>query len=91
MQIEIDDIHPLTEFQRNAKAHLSRVNKTGRAEVLTVNGKAEGVLLGKRAYQQLLAAMEELATFKAIERGLDELAAGKTVDAVSVHRKLRKS
>lgn len=89
MHIHIEDIHALTDFQRNAKAHLTRVNKTGRPEVLTVNGKAEGVLMGKRSYEQMIAAMEELETLKAIGRGLDEMAAGKTVDAASVHKRLR--
>jgi prevent-host-death family protein len=89
MQIQLQDIHPLTDFQRNAKAHLTRVNRTGRAEVLTVNGKAEAVLLGKRAYEQILESMEELATLKSIQRGLDEMKAGKTLDAKAVHQRLR--
>ena len=89
MQIHLEDIHPLTDFQRNAKAHLSRVNKTGRSEVLTVNGKAEAVLVGKRSYELMLKAMEELETLKSIRRGLDEMQAGKTIDAASVHKRLR--
>ena len=89
MTIQIQDIHPLTDFQRNAKAHLVRVNKTGRPEVLTVNGKAEAVLLGKRAYTQMVEAMDELATLKSIQRGLDDMDAGRTVSAASVHQRLR--
>lgn len=89
MQIHMEDIHPLTEFQRNAKAHLSRVNRTGRPEVLTVNGKAEAVLIGKRSYEQMLKAMEELETLKALRKGLDEMEAGKTSDAASFHESLR--
>ena len=88
-KIHLEDIQPLTEFQRNAKAHLTRVNKTGRPEVLTVNGKAEAVLIGKRSYEQMLAAMEELETLKSIQRGLDEAAAGKITDAASFHARLR--
>jgi|APTNR8051073442_1049403.scaffolds.fasta_scaffold08429_5 prevent-host-death family protein len=89
MQIHIEDIHPLTDFQRNAKAHLTRVNKTGRPEVLTVNGKAEAVLMGKRAYETMVGAMEELATLKSIQRGLEEMKLGKTRSAAKVHAKLR--
>ena len=66
MMIHVEDIHPLTDFQRNAKRHLTRINRTGRPEVLTVNGKAEAVLVGKRSYQQMLEAMEELETLKSI-------------------------
>ena len=90
MHIPLQDIHPLTEFQRNAKAHLARVNRTGRAEVLTVNGKAEAVIFGKRPYEDMMAAMEELETYRSIKRGLAELEAGKTVDASVVHQRLRK-
>jgi prevent-host-death family protein len=90
MMIHIEDIHPLTDFQRNAKKHLTRVNRTGRAEVLTVNGKAEAVLVGKRSYEQMIGALEELETLKSIRRGLDDLDAGRTVDAKRVHERLRK-
>lgn len=86
---QLEDIHPLTDFQRNAKSHLSRVNKTGRPEVLTVNGRAEAVLLGRKAYEKIQDAMEELAAIKSIQAGLDELAAGKTVSAKTVHERLR--
>jgi prevent-host-death family protein len=89
MQIHIEDIHPLTDFQRNAKAYLTRVNKTGRPEVLTVNGKAEAVLIGKRSYEAMVEAMEELETLKSIQRGLDELKLGKTRSAAQVHDRLR--
>jgi prevent-host-death family protein len=89
MQIHIEDIHPLTDFQRNAKAHLVRVNKTGRPEVLTVNGKAEAVLLGKRSFEAMMEAMEELETLKSLQRGLEEMKLGKTRSAAQVHDKLR--
>ena len=88
--IHIEDIHPLTDFQRNAKKHLTRVNKTGRPEVLTVNGKAEAVLMGKRSYEKVMDAMEELETLKSIQRGLEDMKAGRTVSAKRVHDRLRK-
>ena len=90
MQIHLEDIQPLTDFQRNAKAHLTRVNKTGRVEILTVNGKAEAVLIGKRAYEKMRDAMEELETFKSIRRGIEEMESGKTTSASKVHQRLRK-
>ena len=90
MSIHMEDIHPLTDFQRNAKKHLSRVNRTGRPEVLTVNGKAEAVLIGKRSYQEILDALEELDTLKSVRRGLEDLEAARTVSAKHVHERLRK-
>ena len=86
---QLEDIHPLTDFQRNAKSHLNRVNKTGRPEVLTVNGRAEAVLLGCKAYEKMQDAIEELDAIKSIQVSLNELATGKTVPAKAVHQRLR--
>ncbi|MHB1081388.1 MAG: type II toxin-antitoxin system Phd/YefM family antitoxin [Prosthecobacter sp.] len=86
---QLEDIHPLTDFQRNAKSHLNRVNKTGRPEVLTVNGRAEAVLIGRKAYEKMQDAMEELAAIKSIQTSLTQMAAGKTIPAKDVHQRLR--
>jgi hypothetical protein len=48
--IRPEDIGSLTDFSRNAKAHLKRLKRTGRPEPLTVNGKAEVVVQGASAY-----------------------------------------
>src|SRR5436853_469138 len=44
------DTFSLTDFKANAKDHLERIRATGRPEVLTVNGRAEAVLLTPEAY-----------------------------------------
>jgi len=44
-----EDIHSLTTFKRNSSG-LMKPMKTDRALVLTVNGKAEAVLLDAAAY-----------------------------------------
>ena len=41
--IRPQDIGSLTDFQQNTKAHLKRLRRTGRPELLTVNAKAEVV------------------------------------------------
>ena len=87
--IFLEDIHPLTDFQRNAKAHVAKLNKTGRPEVLTVNGKAEVVVMGRKAYEHLMTSMEELATLKSIQKGLDDMAGKRTVSAAAFHKQLR--
>jgi prevent-host-death family protein len=87
--IHIDDIQPLSAFQRNAKRYLDRVNKTGKPQVLTVNGKAEAVLLGRTAYAKMQDAMEELASIKSVQISLNQMAAGQTVSAKTVHQRLR--
>jgi len=52
--IDLNDIHPMTGFLRDHKAHLARLADTGRPEVLTVNGTARVVVQDVAAYQKLL-------------------------------------
>lgn len=58
--IRPEDIGSLTDFSRNTKAHLKRLRRTGRPELLTVNGKAEVVVQSAPAYQRLLNLLEKL-------------------------------
>jgi hypothetical protein len=58
--IKPEDIGSLTDFARNTKAHLRRLKRTGRAELLTVNGKAEVVIQNATAYQRLIEELEGL-------------------------------
>ncbi len=68
--INLEDIRSLTDFQRNTKSYLRRLKKTGRAEVLTVNGKAELIVQHAAAYEETLDAI------RGIQRGLDGMKAG---------------
>jgi PHD/YefM family antitoxin component YafN of YafNO toxin-antitoxin module len=58
--IRQEDIWSLTDFSRNTKAHLKRLRRTGRPELLTVNGKAEVVVQNASAYQSLIESLERL-------------------------------
>jgi len=58
--IRSEDITSLTDFAKNTKAHLKRLKRTGRPELLTVNGKAEVVVQNATAYQRLIEALEKL-------------------------------
>ena len=53
-KLKVADILSLTDFHRNSKAHLKRLRRTGRAAILTVNGKAEVVVQDAAAYERLL-------------------------------------
>jgi hypothetical protein len=57
--IRLEDIGSLTDFQRNTVAHVKRLKRTGRAELLTVNGKAEVVVQNASAYQRLIEELEK--------------------------------
>ncbi len=58
--IRSEDIGSLTDFARNTKEHLKRLRRTGRPELLTVNGKAEVVVQSAFAYQRLINLLEKL-------------------------------
>lgn len=58
--IRPEDIGSLTDFARNTKAHLKKLRRTGRPELLTVNGKAEVVVQSASAYQHLIESLEQL-------------------------------
>lgn len=58
--IRPEDIRSLTDFARHARAHLDRLKRTGRPELLTVNGKAEVVVQNAVAYQRLIESLEKV-------------------------------
>jgi hypothetical protein len=64
--IRPEDIGSLTDFSRNTKAHLRRLKRTGRPELLTVNGKAEVVIQNASAYQRLIESLEKLERESAV-------------------------
>jgi len=57
--IRAADIGSLTDFQRNTQAHLKGLRRTGRPELLTVNGKAEVVVQNASAYERLFKSLEK--------------------------------
>jgi prevent-host-death family protein len=67
------DIHSLTTFKRNSSGLMKRLKKTGRPLVLTVNGKAEAVVLDARAFQQVASQLDAVA---GIRRGLAQARKG---------------
>ena len=88
--IKLDDIHSLTEFQRDAKTHVKQLKKTGRPAVLTVNGKAALVVQDASAYQSMLDVIERAAAIAGIQKGLASVARGQGVPAAEVFARLRK-
>ncbi len=64
------DIHALTDFKRKTSSFMSRMKKTHRPVVLTVNGKAELVVQDAESYQQILDRLERLEAVEAIRLGI---------------------
>jgi len=74
--VSLTDIHSLTDFQRNAKAYLERIRRSGRPVVLTVNGKAAAVVHDAAGYQKLLDALDRAESVEGIRRGLASMKRG---------------
>ncbi len=81
------DIHSLTTFKRNSSGLMRRMKKTGRPLVLTVNGKAEAVLLDAAAYQQVADQLDVAAS---IRRGLAQANKGAGRPAVDLFDELER-
>ena len=81
--VHLEDIHSLTDFQRNTKEHIQRL-KVSRPEVLTVNGKAEIVVQDAASYQKLLELIDRVEAIEGIQKGLESMQRGKRM----AHRSL---
>ncbi|MDB6109877.1 MAG: prevent-host-death protein [Pedosphaera sp.] len=88
--INLEDIHSLTDFQRDAKSHIKRLKKTGRPQVLTVNGKAQLVVQDAQSYQKLLDLLERAdAVQGGVRRDLESVKRGEGTPAREVLEQIR--
>jgi PHD/YefM family antitoxin component YafN of YafNO toxin-antitoxin module len=90
LAIDLSEIHSLTDFQRNAKRHISRMKKTRRPLVLTINGKAEMIALDVASFQQMMEALDRIEAIEGIQRGLESMKKGQGRGADEVLEELRK-
>ena len=57
MAIELtEDIRSVTDLKRNTRQILDQIHRTGRPVVLTVNGRADAVLLDAKTFEKHLKA-----------------------------------
>jgi prevent-host-death family protein len=71
----IDDIRSVTELKRKTREILNQVRQTGRPVVLTVNGKADAVLMDARTFEKHLSANNAAKLLAPAE---DDVRAGRT-------------
>ena len=69
----VQDIHSMTAFKRNSTGLLKNMRKSGRPLVLTVNGKAEAVVLDAASYRDVAAYLDSVAR---IRLGLEQARKG---------------
>ncbi len=75
--INLTQIHPVSDFVRNYKLYLTRIKETGSPEVLTVNGKAEYVILDAASYEEISAELAHSRFIRAVNVGIHEMKAGR--------------
>ena len=60
MSIDLNNIHSLTDFKRNANAYVEQLQATHLPLVLTVNGKAAVVVQEAGAFQSLIDRIKSM-------------------------------
>ena len=79
--IDLNAIRPLTDFKRKTPQCMAELKRSGRPQVLTVNGRAEIVVQDAAAYQRLLEALDRAQAIAGIREGLADLERGDVADA----------
>lgn len=77
------DIHSVSVFKRDASKLLKQLKETKQPLVLTVNGKADAVVLDAESYQRLVATKDYADTVTVLKERIQELrngAAGIPID-----------
>ena len=89
MTLDLRNIHPLSDFQRSAKAFLTTLKESQAPIILTVNGKAAVVVQDAESYQRLLDRMELLESLAGIRKSLDEFEQGRSMPLDEAFQQLR--
>lgn len=81
-----DDIRSVTDLKRHTREILEQIHKTRRPVVLTVNGRADAVLIDAKSYEKHLKAIN-LAHLLA--EGEEDILAGRVRPARTVLREFK--
>jgi PHD/YefM family antitoxin component YafN of YafNO toxin-antitoxin module len=88
--IDLREIRPVTEFQRNLKDYVGRLKEKKTPLVLTVNGRAELIVQDADSYQTLLDRLERAETVAAIRQGMEQFERGEGIPLKQAERRFRK-
>ena len=87
---DLEEIHSLSDFQRNAKQHIVRMKKKRRPLVLTINGKAEMVAVDVRSFQEMLEIIDRVEAVEGIRQGLESKKRGEGKTLEQFDKEMRK-
>ncbi len=87
---DLEEIHSLSDFQRNAKQHIVRMKKKRRPLVLTINGKAEMVAVDVKSFQEMLEIIDRVEAVEGIRHGLESKKRGEGKTLEQFDKEMRK-
>jgi prevent-host-death family protein len=85
-----EDVIPLTEYRAHLTSNFQHVQETGRPLFVTSNGRTAAVVLSPGAYDELASKAELTDHLLLIDRGLEDVGAGRVHDAHDGIRELAK-
>jgi hypothetical protein len=88
--IDPDNIMSMTDFKRDTARWVRKMRKSGKAGVLTVNGRAEAVVMDAASYRKLLEAVERAEVIEAVQRSLKEYEEGRGTPAAETLERMRR-
>jgi PHD/YefM family antitoxin component YafN of YafNO toxin-antitoxin module len=88
--IDLREVRSVTEFQRNLKEHVGRLQHSKSPMVLTVNGRAALIVQDAASYQDILDRLEKAETLAAIRTGIAQLDRGEGIPLAEAEARLRK-
>lgn len=86
----VRDIQSLSVFKRDTAKFRRQLKKTKEPIVLTVNGKADMVVIDAESYEGYLREKDRLDTIAAINRGIEDMKAGRVTPAEQAFREFEK-
>ena len=84
------DIQSLSVFKRDTAKFRRQLKKTKEPIVLTVNGKADMVVIDADSYDEYLQEKDRLDMIASVNRGIDDMRAGRTKPAAQVFKEFEK-
>ena len=74
------DITTFSDLRQNMRERFDRLKQTGRPLFVTSNGEPDAVLLSPEAFDSLSAKAEIAEDMAAVERGMQDVRAGRVQD-----------
>lgn len=79
--ISLKNIQSLTSFKRNTSESVEQLKKSKSPLILTVNGKAELVVVSAEDYEEMTERLEQAETVSAINKGIEAFENGEYLSA----------